>query len=76
MFHSLYISQDANALQIGYTLNLRNQEELKNIAKDTAIVTTGLRDLTENTVGDSAIIRVITIVSAVYLPGSFVGVSN
>ncbi|ORY60026.1 uncharacterized protein BCR38DRAFT_488219 [Pseudomassariella vexata] len=71
---------------IGYTLTLHNQletarfdreirdmtHELKNLAQETSVVTKKLKDLTENTVDDSAIVRIITIVSAFYLPGSFV----
>ncbi|KAL7627289.1 hypothetical protein AAE478_001478 [Parahypoxylon ruwenzoriense] len=57
---------------IGYTLSLHNQQELRNLAQETGEVTKGLKDLTENTVDDSAIVRIITIVSAFYLPGSFV----
>ncbi|KAI1075591.1 hypothetical protein F5B20DRAFT_594948 [Whalleya microplaca] len=57
---------------IGYTLTIHNQQELKNLAQETGEVTKKLKDLTENTVDDSAIVRIITIVSAFYLPGSFV----
>lgn len=35
-----------------------------------------VRELTQNTVDDSAVVSVITVVSAIYLPGSFVAVSN
>lgn len=49
--------------------------EMRNLAKETSQVTKRLKELTENTVDDSAIVRIITIVSAVYLPGSFVAVS-
>ncbi|KAF4780113.1 hypothetical protein HER10_EVM0009457 [Colletotrichum scovillei] len=63
-----------------YTLSLHNQQELqllthemKTHIKNTGDVTLKLKDLTENTVDDSAIVRIITIISAIYLPGSFVG---
>ncbi|KAI0009695.1 hypothetical protein F4779DRAFT_617338 [Xylariaceae sp. FL0662B] len=57
---------------IGYTLTIHNQQELQNLAQETGEVTRKLKELTENTVDDSAIVRIITIVSAFYLPGSFV----
>jgi len=64
----------------GYTLSLHNQWEMRHLtqemrthAKDTGQVILKLKDLTENTVDDSAIVRIITIISAIYLPGSFVG---
>lgn len=50
--------------------------EMKNVAEKQALFTERLKDLTENTVDDSAIVRIITIVSAIYLPGSFVAVSR
>ncbi|KXH49772.1 hypothetical protein CSIM01_03909 [Colletotrichum simmondsii] len=63
-----------------YTLSLHNQQELqlftremKTHIKNTGDVTLKLKDLTENTVDDSAIVRIITIISAIYLPGIFVG---
>ncbi|ETS76549.1 hypothetical protein PFICI_11936 [Pestalotiopsis fici W106-1] len=46
--------------------------EMKRSGQETAIITKKLQELTENTVDDSAIVRLITIVSAFYLPGSFV----
>jgi hypothetical protein len=61
---------------------MRNQQELQALTremethiKNTGEVTLKLKDLTENTVDDIAIVRIITIISAIYLPGSFVGVS-
>lgn len=63
-------------------LSMRNQQELQALTremethiKNTGEVTLKLKDLTENTVDDSAIVKIITIISAIYLPGSFVGVS-
>ncbi|KAJ0334292.1 hypothetical protein COL5a_000340 [Colletotrichum fioriniae] len=47
--------------------------EMKTQIKNTGDVTLKLKDLTENTVDDSAIVRIVTIISAIYLPGSFVG---
>lgn len=46
--------------------------EMKRSGQETAVITKKLQELTENTVDDSAIVRLITIVSAFYLPGSFV----
>jgi len=42
---------------------------------ETAKVTKELKNLTQDTVDDSVTVQVITLVSAIYLPGSFVGVS-
>lgn len=50
-------------------------EQMKNLAQETSEVTRKLQQLTQHTVDDSAVVSVITIVSAIYLPGSFVGVS-
>lgn len=50
--------------------------EMKRSGQETAVITKKLQELTENTVDDSAIVRLITIVSAFYLPGSFVAVSQ
>ncbi|KAH6682289.1 hypothetical protein F5X68DRAFT_263268 [Plectosphaerella plurivora] len=47
--------------------------EMETLIKNTGEVTLKLKDLTEDTVDDSPIVRIITIISAVYLPGSFVG---
>ncbi|KAI8629047.1 hypothetical protein F5Y19DRAFT_88008 [Xylariaceae sp. FL1651] len=72
---------------IGYTLTLHNQletarfdreirdmtQEMKNLAQETSTITKKLKELAQNTVDDSAIVRIITIVSAFYLPGSFLG---
>jgi hypothetical protein len=49
-------------------------ERMKDLAQETSVVTKKLQELQQHTVGESAIVSVITIVSAVYLPGSFVGV--
>ncbi|KAF3037231.1 hypothetical protein E8E12_005570 [Didymella heteroderae] len=57
---------------IGYTLTLREQHESAEIAKELRDVTERLHKLTEDTVDDSATVRIITFVSAVYLPGSFI----
>jgi Mg2+ and Co2+ transporter CorA len=73
-----------------YTVNLQNQLESANLdreirdmtkqmttlAEETGAVTKKLHELTRNTVDDSAIVSIITIVSAIYLPGSFVSVSQ
>jgi hypothetical protein len=49
--------------------------ELRDLTLELRDVTERLKNLTESTVDDSATVRVISIVSAVYLPGSFIGVS-
>jgi hypothetical protein len=59
---------------VGYTLTLHNQLETGKLDKEVRDMTRTLRDLTQTNVDDSAIVRLITIVSAIYLPGSFIGV--
>ena len=66
--HALFATLELTA-QIAYTLNL--------VVQDSASETnTHLLNLTQDTVDDSATVKIITIVSAIYLPGSFVSVSN
>lgn len=74
--------------QLGYTLQLRNQVQAVNFQAETAKVEKELRDMTANlktlaqasqdmakdTVDDSAAVKIITLVTAFYLPGSFVAV--
>ena len=57
-------------------LNRQNQLETADIYSQLRDITQQLRDLTQDTVDDSATVRIITIVSAFYLPGSFVAVSR
>ena len=57
-------------------LNKHNQLKTANVYEQLRDVTQQLRDLTQDTVDDSATVRIITIVSAFYLPGSFVAVSR
>jgi hypothetical protein len=67
----------ANLIElVGYTLTLHNQLETGKLDKEVRDMTKKLHDLTQTSVDDSAIVRLITIVSAIYLPGSFVGVSQ
>lgn len=61
--------------QIGYTLTLHNQMEAAEIDKQLRDVTSKMKELTQSTVDDSATVKIITFVSAFYLPGSFVAVS-
>lgn len=49
--------------------------ETAKVEKELRDLTEGLKNLTESTVDDSATVRIITLVSAFYLPGSFVAVS-
>ncbi|KAH8890572.1 hypothetical protein GQ53DRAFT_650201 [Thozetella sp. PMI_491] len=58
---------------VGYTLTLHNQLETSKLDKEIRDMTQKLQDLTQTTVDDSSIVRLITIVSAIYLPGTFVG---
>jgi hypothetical protein len=62
--------------EVGYTLTLHNQLESAKVEKKIHDLTEGLKDLTQDTVDDSATVKVITFVSAVYLPGSFIAVST
>lgn len=71
-----------NCLQISYTLAVHNQEETakldketRNLAEETSRVTVELKSINESSANDSAIISIITILSAIYVPGSFVAVS-
>lgn len=62
--------------QVGYTLTLHNQLETAKVDIELRDLTERLKSLTESTVDDSATVRIITLVSAFYLPGSFVAVSE
>lgn len=57
---------------VGYTLTLHNQMETAKVDNELRDLTERLKTLTESTVDDSATVRIITLVSAFYLPGSFV----
>ncbi|KAL1979978.1 hypothetical protein VTN96DRAFT_4843 [Rasamsonia emersonii] len=64
---------------VGYTLTLHNQletaqvdKELRDLTEKLRNVTNELKDLQQDSVDDSAAVKIITFVSAVYLPGSFV----
>ncbi|CAO2655110.1 Nn.00g101740.m01.CDS01 [Neocucurbitaria sp. VM-36] len=57
---------------VGYTLTLHNQLEAAKIDTELRDLTEGLKRLTEDTVDDSATVKIITFVSAIYLPGSFI----
>jgi len=56
-------------------LTLHNQLEAAKIDTELRDLTEGLKKLTEDTVDDSATVKIITFLSAIYLPGSFIGVS-
>lgn len=63
------------------TSDIRNQEqsvrldrEMRNLAEETSKVTKKLTVIAEGAANEGEVIRVITIVSAIYLPGSFVTV--
>ncbi|ROV96678.1 hypothetical protein VSDG_05559 [Cytospora chrysosperma] len=64
---------------ISYTLAVHNQEETakldketRNLAEETSRVTMELKTINESSANDSAIISIITTLSAIYVPGSFV----
>lgn len=68
-------------LQISITLEIGNQEqtarldrEMRNLAEETSRVTRKLAVIAENSAKEGQVVRIITIVSAIYLPGSFVTV--
>lgn len=72
----------ADAKQVGYTLTLHNQletakvdKELRDMTGELRDVTTRLKELQQDSVDDSVTVKIITVVSAFYLPGSFVAVS-
>lgn len=61
------------------TSNTRNQEqaiqlneEMRSVALETGRVTKELTSVTQSAANGGEVIRIITIVSAIYLPGSFV----
>ncbi|KAF2705205.1 hypothetical protein K504DRAFT_506155 [Pleomassaria siparia CBS 279.74] len=58
---------------VGYTLTLHNQLEAVKVDKELRDLTRKLKKLTQDTVDDSATVKVITFLSAIYLPGSFIG---
>jgi len=81
-------SRIRNAIDlVGYTLTLHQQletakvdKELRDMTRNLGLVTEEMKSLTEDmknltqdTVDDSTTVKIITFVSAVYLPGSFVG---
>jgi len=64
---------------VGYTLTLHNQmetaqvdKELRDITEKLNNVTKELKDLQTDSLDDSATVKIITLVTAIYLPGSFV----
>lgn len=68
--------------QTSRTLTLHNHQqtgkldnEMKALTEETSKVTRKLAVITENFANDGEIVRVVTIVSAIYLPGSFATVS-
>lgn len=68
--------------QISCTLTIHSHEEaaklvheIKVLTEETSSVTKKLTQIAENSAHSGEIIRVITIVSAIYLPGSFATVS-
>lgn len=68
--------------QISSTLTIHSHEEaaklvneIKVLTEETSGVTKKLTQIAENSAHSGEVIRVITIVSAIYLPGSFATVS-
>lgn len=56
-------------MQLNYTVDYQTQNAA-------SLLNQSLLNMTKNTVDDSATIKVITIVSLIYLPGSFVAVNT
>lgn len=50
--------------------------EIRDLSRNLNGVIEKLKDLTETSVDDSATVRILSVVSAIYLPGSFVAVSE
>ena len=50
-------------------------KELRDITHDMRNISEKMKNLTQDTVDDSATVKIITYVSAFYLPGSFAAVS-
>lgn len=50
--------------------------KLKKLSKRTVTLTGEMKKMTQDTVDDSVTVKIITFVSAFYIPGSFVGVST
>ncbi|PWY64183.1 hypothetical protein BO83DRAFT_146261 [Aspergillus eucalypticola CBS 122712] len=62
-----------NAIDLaGYTLSLHNQLETASLDRELRDLTSSLKRLQEDNMNDSAAVKVITFVSAIYLPGSFI----
>ncbi|OJJ77544.1 hypothetical protein ASPBRDRAFT_112523 [Aspergillus brasiliensis CBS 101740] len=62
-----------NAIDLaGYTLSLHNQLETARVDLELRDLTSHLKRLQEDNLDDSAAVKVITFVSAIYLPGSFI----
>ena len=49
---------------------------MRNLAEETSRVTVKLKEINQKFANDSDIISIITILSAIYVPGSFVAVSS
>lgn len=76
------ILTQVGCVQISYTLAVHNQEETakldketRHLSEQTSRVTVDLKEINQNFANDSAIISIITILFAIYVPGSFVAVS-
>ncbi|PYI20671.1 hypothetical protein BO99DRAFT_456176 [Aspergillus violaceofuscus CBS 115571] len=62
-----------NAIDLaGYTLSLHNQLDTAKIDRELRDLISHLEMLQRDSVDDSAAVKIITFVSAVYLPGSFI----
>lgn len=62
-------------MQVGYNLTIVNQREALKVSGKLTTVTETVRDMAVKSVEESATTQALTIVAALYLPASFVGVS-
>ncbi|PWY91787.1 hypothetical protein BO94DRAFT_533242 [Aspergillus sclerotioniger CBS 115572] len=62
-----------NAIDLaGYTLSLHNQLDTAKVDHELRDLISHLKELQQDSVDDSAAVKIITFLSAVYLPGSFI----
>lgn len=70
--HNFRDITETDKMQAGYTLSLHNQLDTAKIDRELRDLIGHLEMLQRDSVDDSAAVKIITFVSAVYLPGSFI----
>jgi len=74
---NVFIPRIRNTIElVGYTLTLHNQMETAKVDEALRDITEEMKIMTMDTVDDSSTVKIVTLVSTFYLPGSFVGVSG